>query len=505
MSLLNPEMAIEKSVIGLLMKNTIKLVSSLAALGLTLTACGGGGGGSPAEAQVTGVSPAQVLRSASATTTLLYSVQLNKAVISAVQLSYSTATTSKQGLSTTSYGSATGGAGCTAGVDYITPATGATINIGAGSATAQIPVQVCANAAFTPNLTLLLNWTSGILVGQARGTILNTNAGGVGGSGSATQIGGTASFGRDTDALTDSSADGHLGLSYSATPSAAAQQCTTDNVTGLVWETKADANAQAATYTYPQLAAYVSQVNAAARCGLTNWRLPSTNELLTLVDFSLVSGAAADAFGFPNQQADRYWTADAVAGATANAWFVDFGNDGLVSFDNMAAPTYSTYRVLLVSGTPDSATSCTVAQAKYVDNGDGTINDTSTALMWKKCEEGADATTCTGTKTSFTSVNQVLGQISSVNATASTGGLGYSDWRMPSVKELSSLVNRSCVGVTINTVAFPNADQLSNLTGTVFAPNTAWLWAVDFADGSVSPVDPTSAGGRPIRLVRAGQ
>ena len=28
---------------------------------------------------------------------------------------------------------------------------------------------------------------------------------------------------------------------------------------------------------------------------------------------------------------------------------------------------------------------------------------------------------------------------------------------------------------------------------------------VDFADGSVSPVDPTSAGGRPIRLVRAGQ
>ena len=76
---------------------------------------------------------------------------------------------------------------------------------------------------------------------------------------------------------------------------------------------------------------------------------------------------------------------------------------------------------------------------------------------------------------------------------------------MPTVKELSSLVNRSCSGATINTVAFPNADQLSNLTGNLFAPNTAWLWAVDFADGSVSPVDPTSAGGRPIRLVRAGQ
>jgi hypothetical protein len=83
--------------------------------------------------------------------------------------------------------------------------------------------------------------------------------------------------------------------------------------------------------------------------------------------------------------------------------------------------------------------------------------------------------------------------------------LGYNDWRMPTVKELSSLVNRTCSGATINAVAFPIADQLSNLTATVFAPNTAMLWAVDFADGSISPVDPTSAGGRPIRLVRAGQ
>lgn len=483
------------------MTRNIKLVCSLVPLGLAIAGCSGGGG-SPTEAVVTGVTSAEVLRSASSTATLQYTVNLNKAVVSGVQVSYSTASTSKAG--TASYGSAVGGTSCTAGVDYIAAGSGSSVTIPAGSSTFLIPVQVCGNAAFTPDLTLTLNWTSGLNTGSARGTLINTNAGGVGSSGAATQIGGPA-FGRDADALTDSNTDGHAGLSYAAAPSAAAQQCTTDNVTGLVWETKADANDLAATYTWAQLAAYVAQVNTAARCGHGDWRVPTVNELLTIVDFSLASGAAADAVGFPQQHADRYWTADTVAGTTANAWFVDFGNGGLVSFDNKTSPTYSTYRVLLVSGTPDSATSCTSAQAKYLDNGDGTINDTSTGLMWKKCEEGADATTCTGTKTSFTSINQVLGQVSAVNTTGSSSGLGYSDWRMPTVKELSSLVNRSCTGASINTVAFPNADQLSNLTGNLFASHAAWLWAVDFADGSVSPVDPTSAGGRPIRLVRAGQ
>ena len=375
------------------MKKTIKLVCSLVPLGLALGGCSGGGG-SPAEAVVTGVGNTEVLRSPTANVTLQFPVHLNKAVVTGVQVAYSTASTAKSGIN--SYGSAVGGTACTSGVDYITPTTGSSVSIGAGSSTFSIPVQVCSNALFTPDLTLTLNWTAGLNTGQTRGTIINANAGGVGSSGAPTQIAGAA-FGRDADALTNSNADGHAGLSYAATPSAAAQQCTTDNVTGLVWETKADANAQAASYTYAELAAYVAQVNATSRCGKTK-----------LAPAERQRAADAGRLQPGHRHRGRRHGASPPSGPTATGQRTPSpaprptpgsstsAHGGLVSFDNKASTTYSTYRVLLVSGTADTATSCTNSQSKYVDNGDGTINDTSTGLMWKRCEEGADATTVHG-------------------------------------------------------------------------------------------------------------
>lgn len=88
----------------------------------------------------------------------------------------------------------------------------------------------------------------------------------------------------------------------------------------------------------------------------------------------------------------------------------------------------------------------TTPSADFVVATEGTFTDTTTGLMWQMCSSGQDYVdgACTGiAKASHWQVALTDAEESSV--------AGFSDWRLPNVKELESLVEQSCINPAANT------------------------------------------------------
>jgi hypothetical protein len=62
---------------------------------------------------------------------------------------------------------------------------------------------------------------------------------------------------------------------------------------------------------------------------------------------------------------------------------------------------------------------------------------------------------------------------------------GFSNWRMPNVKQLMSIVNYQNVSPAIDGSVFPNCQSDYYWSSTVYADYTDYAWLVDFGDGYV--------------------
>jgi hypothetical protein len=76
------------------------------------------------------------------------------------------------------------------------------------------------------------------------------------------------------------------------------------------------------------------------------------------------------------------------------------------------------------------------AAPRYTDNLDGTVTDTTTGAMWKRCSEGQTWTgaSCDGEATGYT--------WEQARALTSTFA-GYNDWRVPNIRELHTITDLS--------------------------------------------------------------
>lgn len=464
-------------------------------LATTLLAACGGGGGDPApvvEATVLGVQANAVLEGTTGQTNLVLVVTLDKPVVNSVTLSYSTASLAKAGVVGAAAGVATGGAACGGAVDYIANNAGSPVSVtiaAGGAAVVNVPIAVaCGDTVFEPNESFSLAWTSGSANGTLTASVINDDAGGLNSAGVATVLGGGAAFGRDTNALTNSNADGALGFSFANT---AVGACRVDQVTGLTWATL-----DGFAYTQAAVATRVTAENGLALCGFSDWRVPGVEELASLVDASRSAEPInADTNG-ATMMTSQYWSEDARVGSINDQMVVDFSALGAVSFRLKT----QTAGVRLVRGTVFTDP---CLGASFVDHTDGTVSDTRTGLMWKQCPEGLSGGACGTGAAIDTSTTVPVTRVTTVNADPATLGLGYADWRIPSRQELASLVCRAAPAAPlINAAVFPATDAVAYLTSTLH-PLSGLPWFVGFdADGSVGV---GNVGGKRLRLVRAGQ
>ena len=116
----------------------------------------------------------------------------------------------------------------------------------------------------------------------------------------------------------------------------------------------------------------------------------------------------------------------------------------------------------------------------FTDNGNETITDNNTNLMWQKCSKGLSGSGCT-TGTATTSYwADALSYCEGLNFA------GQTDWRLPNIKELQSIVNYQNINPAINTTYFPATQSDYYWSGTTSENYPVYAWGVYFVSGGVN-------------------
>ena len=121
------------------------------------------------------------------------------------------------------------------------------------------------------------------------------------------------------------------------------------------------------------------------------------------------------------------------------------------------------------------------ADQQFVDNGDGTISDLATGLMW--VQNAADAGGNYGTGKQWAAAVTFCDNLIFA---------GHNDWRLPTRKELDTIVDTSRANPAINTDYFFNILSLQYWTITPYISLANYIWYVMFSTGTSGPVVKTA-------------
>ncbi len=149
----------------------------------------------------------------------------------------------------------------------------------------------------------------------------------------------------------------------------------------------------------------------------------------------------------------------------------------------------------------------------YTDNGDGTITDNVTGLMWEKLSDDGSVHDFNKTYSWFDAFDVKIAALNAAPCFA-----GHCDWRLPNRRELESLIdvgqNGPAVDPAFNTDTCVNHCTVTTCSCTASSfywssttfqdPSKKFAWAVDLGAGRITYYEKTSIVPLSVRAVRGG-
>jgi hypothetical protein len=237
-----------------------------------------------------------------------------------------------------------------------------------------------------------------------------------------------------------------------------------DNNTGLTWQRQDDGN----TYNgYQASGTYDATYNPSSQnvcgslnlAGFSDWLLPTKKELMSIVDYSIpYPGPTINSAYFPNTKSYPYWVSTTSAyWGPVSEWLVHFGY-GYVNTNWMYQDRF--YVRCVRGGQP---------AASFTDNGNGTVTDNKTGLVWQQSEPG------------YMTWDSALSYCEGLSLGDKT------DWRLPNIKELESITDDARANPAIDTSFFPGPYGNYYWSSSTIANSSNYAWFVGFFVGEVNP------------------
>jgi hypothetical protein len=225
--------------------------------------------------------------------------------------------------------------------------------------------------------------------------------------------------------------------------------------------------------------AFIKALNDENFGGFSDWRMPSPHALKTIAEPGR-NNPAINTTWFPNAVSLCYWTSTTYAGNSDNAWCI-LGDNGGAYYDSTKSYFHPARAVR--GGESGSL-------GVLVINGDGTVTDTATSLIWQQGYAGE------------MTWEAALSYAESLNLA------GYDDWRLPNITELQSIVDYNRYLPCINSTVFPNTAQYSYYWSSTTSANIKTIGAalgVSFYIYGFGNVGKSVDNAEAVRAVRGGK